>query len=104
MKTYKEAHHRTILKTISWRIIATCTTMTIVYFFTGQVALSLGVGVVEVITKMIFYYLHERAWSLSHLGRKEHPLSSLPVEKPLDKKDMQEVRKKLIELGYISEE
>ena len=104
MRTYKDAHHRSILKTISWRVIATCTTMTIVYIFTGQVALSLGIGAVEVVTKMIFYYLHERAWSLSRIGRKEHPLSSLPVEKPLEQKDMQEVRKKLIELGYISEE
>jgi len=102
MGTYKDAHHRSILKAISWRVFATTSTMLIVLAFTRKVVLSIGVGVVEVVVKLILYYLHERTWGFIGVGRKEHPLSSLPVEKPLDEKDMQEIKNKLVELGCIS--
>ena len=65
------SHKRTMAKTISWRIIASLTTMTIVYLFTGEMILSLGVGAVEVVSKMILYYLHERAWGKLSWGWKE---------------------------------
>lgn len=58
----KETHARSLTKTISWRFIATLTTTVLVYIFTGSLTLSLGVGFFEVISKLIFYYLHERAW------------------------------------------
>ena len=54
---------RAVAKAISWRIIASITTMAIVYLFTGHLLLSAGVGIIEVITKMIFYYFHERFWN-----------------------------------------
>ena len=54
------------------------------------------------VTKLLLCYFHERVWGLMGIGRKEHPLSSLPVAKPLEEQDMQEVKKKLEELGYIS--
>lgn len=59
---------RSILKTLSWRVIATLTTVIVVYVFTGELFISLGVGSVEVIMKTGLYYLHERAWSRVHLG------------------------------------
>lgn len=59
----KEIKTRSIIKTISWRIIATLITIGIVYIFTGNLPISLGVGSVEVITKMFFYYAHERTWA-----------------------------------------
>jgi len=61
---------RSLAKTISWRIVATLTTMVIVFLFTGEITLSLGVGVVEVVSKMIFYYGHERIWEQIKFGRK----------------------------------
>ncbi len=103
MTTYKESHYRTILKALSWRVIATFTTMSIVFAFTRRIVLSVGVGGVEVVTKLILYYLHERIWGLSGIGRKEHPLSSLRVKRALEEKDMEEIKKKLKELGYIGE-
>ncbi|MHC4572108.1 MAG: DUF2061 domain-containing protein [Planctomycetota bacterium] len=104
MATYKDAHHRSVLKALTWRAVATFATMTIVFAFTRKVVLSIGVGAVEVVTKLILYYLHERIWGSLGVGRKEHPLSSLSVEKPLGEKDMQEIKSKLRELGYISED
>jgi uncharacterized membrane protein len=65
-----DKHERSLAKTISWRITATVTTMLLVFIFTGQLILSLSVGVIEVIVKMIFYYLHERAWNGVSWGKR----------------------------------
>lgn len=62
-------HKRSALKTVTWRIIATCTTMFLVYVFTGQLKLTAVVGVGDVALKMLFYFLHERAWNRIAFGR-----------------------------------
>ena len=66
----EEQRIRTIAKTISWRVIATFATMLIVYLYTREMALSIGVGAVEVVSKMALYYAHERLWSKSRWGMK----------------------------------
>jgi uncharacterized membrane protein len=69
-----ENQHRSLFKTISWRCIATITTITIVYAFTRKIPLSLGIGGVEVVSKMILYYFHERIWNLITWGRIKKPV------------------------------
>ena len=101
MASYKEAPYRSLLKALSWRMVATFATMSIVFAFTRRFVLSIGVGGVEVVTKLILYYLHERIWGLSGIGRKEHPLSSLHVRRALEEQDMAEIEKRLKDLGYI---
>lgn len=51
-----------IYKTISWRVIGTMDTMCISYILTGKMDVALSIGGVEVISKMLLYYLHERTW------------------------------------------
>lgn len=85
MKTYRDAHLRSILKALSWRICATLTTVFIVFAFTRQLALSAGIGGVEVVTKLILYYFHERIWGFVGIGTRKHPLCALPVERSLGK-------------------
>jgi len=53
---------RHIFKTISWRIIAILTTITISYIITGSIHIGLGIGAIEFVVKMILYYTHERFW------------------------------------------
>lgn len=53
---------RHILKTVSWRIIGTLDTMILSWIITGSFKIGLAIGGVEVITKMVLYYFHERAW------------------------------------------
>jgi uncharacterized membrane protein len=53
---------RHILKTISWRIIGTLDTMILSWIITGDWKVGITIGGVEVVTKMVLYYLHERAW------------------------------------------
>lgn len=97
----KEIRKRSLAKTISWRITATLTTMTIVYIFTGQITLSIGIGVFEVIAKMFLYYAHERIWHHIPWGKIKHPLESIPVNKELSPEDREFLIKKLKDLGYI---
>ncbi len=69
---YKETHLRSIIKTISWRALATLTTMSLVYIFIGDMTIALSVGGIEVVLKMLVYFVHERAWDKIKFGRKEY--------------------------------
>ena len=53
---------RHLLKTITWRIIGTLDTMILSWIITGSLKIGMAIGGVEVITKMVLYYLHERVW------------------------------------------
>ena len=53
---------RHLAKAVTWRIVATSTTVVIVGLGTGDWAVGFGVGGVELPTKMFLYYLHERFW------------------------------------------
>ena len=56
------SYKRHILKTISWRVLGTIDTIVLSWLITGSWKLGLSIGGVEVITKMVLYFLHERAW------------------------------------------
>ena len=56
------SYKRHILKTISWRVIGTLDTIVLSGIITGSWTTGLTIGGVEVITKMILYFFHERAW------------------------------------------
>jgi uncharacterized membrane protein len=57
-----ESRKRHIIKTITWRVIGTMDTMLLAWLISGDVLMGLKIGLVEVVTKMMLYYLHERAW------------------------------------------
>lgn len=68
---FRESNGRSLIKTISWRFWATITTALLVYIFTGKLELALAIGGIEVLLKLILYYLHERTWNKISFGRKE---------------------------------
>ncbi len=57
-----ESRKRHLLKTVSWRVIGTLDTMLLAWIISGNPLTGFKIGMVEVVTKMIFYYLHERVW------------------------------------------
>jgi len=63
-----ETNLRTLYKTITWRIIATSTTMAVVYFLTGSIELMATAGLIDMVAKLVFYYIHERAWTMTKFG------------------------------------
>ena len=55
-------YKRHIAKTITWRIVGTLDTIIISGLITGSWEVGLAIGGIEVFSKMVLYYLHERAW------------------------------------------
>ncbi len=68
---FHESNNRSILKTISWRFWATITTAALVLAFTGHLKIALVIGGIEVILKIVLYYLHERIWNKIPYGKRE---------------------------------
>jgi uncharacterized membrane protein len=75
MGKYKqESHARSLLKGISWRIVATIDTILIVLIITclnGNCSLdhAIKIGAAEFLIKLLVYYFHERLWQLILKGK-----------------------------------
>ena len=69
----KEKAYRSVVKTISWRTVGTIDTIVISYFITGNLMMAASIGSIEVVTKMILYYFHERGWNKIQLGKVQSP-------------------------------
>jgi len=68
---YKESNIRSVVKGITWRIVATTTTISIVYIFFGRLDLAIAAGMIESVVKIALYWAHERAWFQIRWGRKQ---------------------------------
>ena len=72
----KKQQVRHIIKTISWRLVGAIDTILlvfIVYYFIkgsieGSAKLALSMFSIEIVTKMVLYYFHERIWFTSNYG------------------------------------
>lgn len=64
----RESRTRSVLKALSWRVIATSTIIAIAYFTTGDIQAALEIGAIEFFIKFALYYMHERAWQLAPRG------------------------------------
>lgn len=62
------SHKRHVIKTITWRLIGTMDTILIGWIISGNPLIGLKIGSLEIITKMVLYYLHERVWYKSKFG------------------------------------
>ena len=60
---------RSIAKTLSWRVIGTIDTILISWVLTGTIALALSIGAIELVSKMILYFFHERIWNTIKWGK-----------------------------------
>lgn len=68
-----QSRRRHLAKTITWRLIGTVDTILIGWVITGDPLIGVQVGGVEMVTKMVLYYFHERAWfRYGKLGRKNN--------------------------------
>ena len=123
---YKETNLRSIAKGISWRVIATSTTMGIVYVFFGNLELAIATGLLETVAKVGLYWGHEKVWQRVRWGKKRIdpfnlwftglPLSGKTtiadkvykeLEKlqiPLERIDSKEIRELIPDIGYSRED
>ncbi|MFY0630442.1 MAG: DUF2061 domain-containing protein [Flavobacteriaceae bacterium] len=61
---------RSIVKSMSWRLIGTIDTILISWFITGEATIAFSIGSIELMTKMILYFFHERVWNIIKWGKK----------------------------------
>tara|TARA_A100001011_G_scaffold352661_1_gene393609 strand:+ start:35370 stop:35786 length:417 start_codon:yes stop_codon:yes gene_type:complete len=64
----KESNRRHLLKTFSWRFIATVDTIILAAIISGNPFTGLKIGIAEVLTKMILYFFHEKLWYRINYG------------------------------------
>lgn len=62
-KAHLGTRKRHIVKAISWRVVGTLDTVLLAWLITGNAINGLKIGMFELVTKMILYYGHERAWT-----------------------------------------
>jgi len=123
---YKETNKRSVVKGITWRVIATTTTMIIVYLFFGRLDLAIATGLIESVLKIGLFWVHERAWFKVRWGRaKIEPFNlwftGLPLsgkttiadkvyeelEKldiPIERIDSKDIRDLIPDIGYTRED
>jgi uncharacterized membrane protein len=66
----KEAHRRSFIKAVTWRITGSVDTFLLSWLVTGNVKMAGAISALEIITKIILYYLHERVWGKVRWGKK----------------------------------
>jgi adenylylsulfate kinase len=123
---YKETNTRSIAKGFSWRVVATTTTIIIVYIFFGRLDLAVAAGALEWVAKIALYWGHERIWFKIKWGRKRVepfnvwftgiPLSGKTtiadavykelqkLDIPLERLDSKDIRDVIPDIGYSRED
>lgn len=64
----KNPNKRHIYKTVTWRSIGTLDTIFISWFLTGELSVGLSIGAVELLSKTVLYYIHEKMWYSVNYG------------------------------------
>ncbi len=62
---------RSLIKTITWRLIAFATTWIVVYLYSKEVKVSLAIAITTNGLNMLFYYVHERIWNRTSFGKQK---------------------------------
>jgi uncharacterized membrane protein len=60
---------RSIVKSISWRMLGTLDTVLIAWLITGTLSVAFSIGSIELVSKMILYFFHERIWNTIKWGK-----------------------------------
>jgi uncharacterized membrane protein len=73
---FREAHSRSFMKAVSWRITGSIDTFVLSWLITGSLKFAGGIASTEMVTKIVLYYLHERVWHVVPWGRRIEPESA----------------------------
>ncbi|MDH5563810.1 MAG: DUF2061 domain-containing protein [Nitrospirota bacterium] len=71
-----ETHLRSVVKGLSWRVIATLVTTLVVWLISGEVTTALYAGLSDSLAKVGLFWGHERLWQTVAWGRNIPPTSS----------------------------
>ena len=66
-----ESTRRSLAKSLSWRLLATAITTSLVFALTGEGRFAATVGLSDTLLKLFVYFGHERLWNRIHFGREQ---------------------------------
>ena len=66
---YAVSRKRSLIKSITWRVVASADTFLIAWFITGKISWASSIASLEIITKTFLYYFHERGWNYIFWGK-----------------------------------
>lgn len=67
--SFTESRFRSIIKAVSWRIIATCITFLYAYLFTAQLPSAGFITIVATLLSMVLHYFFERGWNVFYWNK-----------------------------------
>ncbi len=70
MRKVYEHPYRSVVKSITYRVLIVISTFIVSYILTGQPGTSVGITVLVNLAGTIIYYVHERVWNKIHWGRR----------------------------------
>ncbi len=68
-----ESRRRTIVKSISYRVLGGFITLGVVLVATGEVSAAAAIGLADTLVKVGAFYFHERLWLRIDFGRTHEP-------------------------------
>ncbi len=68
-----ESHYRSIVKTLTWRVLATAITFSVAWILLGKLGKAVEIGILDTLIKLGAYYSHERAWNRLQFGKPKPP-------------------------------
>ena len=67
--TYSVSRKRSLIKSFTWRLIASLDTFLIAWFVTGKLSWACSIASLEILTKKFLYYFHERGGNYVFWGK-----------------------------------
>ena len=67
---YTVSRKRSLINSITWRIVASLDTFVIAWLVTGKSSWAGIIAMFEVLTKTFLYYFHERGWNYILWGKR----------------------------------
>ena len=64
----RNTNKRHLLKTFSWRALGSLATLIVAWIITGNPLTGFKIGLVETLSKMILYFVHEKMWYRTNFG------------------------------------
>ncbi len=98
----KDSKARSLVKAVSWRVVAFIVLSIISYAITGSIKETGLIALVYNVVQIGIYFVHERLWNRIRWG-KPNGVDVLPRASELSAAEMQAVVERLAELGYIEQ-
>jgi uncharacterized membrane protein len=66
---HKERHERSVVKALTWKLVATVMAFVVSYRYTRDVTAATSVALTMFVAGLVAYYIHERIWNRIPWGK-----------------------------------